>query len=76
MLDLQQLKEGQSVYVIYRNPHTQSVQTIQEAMVARDPMDPNQLSLLIHDFYHPIEANDAIFSTQEEAQQLYDQYMM
>ncbi|WP_100405310.1 transcriptional regulator SplA domain-containing protein [Bacillus solitudinis] len=76
MLDIEELYEGQQVYVIYRNPHTQTVSTIQEALIARHPMDPDQLSLLIHDFYHPIEVDDAIFTTQEEAEGLFQQYML
>ncbi|MBU8909553.1 transcriptional regulator SplA domain-containing protein, partial [Desertibacillus haloalkaliphilus] len=43
-LDIQQLEEGQQVYIIYRNPHTQTVSNVQEATIARDPMDPSRLS--------------------------------
>ncbi|GAE33280.1 transcriptional regulator SplA domain-containing protein [Halalkalibacter akibai] len=76
MLDIQQLEEGQQVYIIYRNPHTQTVSTIQEATIARDPMNPAQLSLLLYDFYHPIEADDAIFNSYEEAEAMFDQFLM
>ena len=76
MLDVNSLYEGQSVFIIYRNPHTPTVATIQEATIARDPMDPSVLSLLLYDYYHPIEEDDAIFATYEAAEQLYDQFMM
>ncbi|KMK77661.1 transcriptional regulator SplA domain-containing protein [Alkalihalobacillus pseudalcaliphilus] len=74
MLDLNQLYEGQSVYVIYRNPHTQTVATIQEATILPNPEKPEQMSLFLYDFYHPIEADDAIFTSLQEAEQLYNQY--
>ncbi|ARK31922.1 transcriptional regulator SplA domain-containing protein [Halalkalibacter krulwichiae] len=76
MLDLEQLEEGQQVYIIYRNPHTQTVSTIQEATIARDPMNPAELSLLLFDFYHPIEADDAIFRSFEEAEATFEQFYM
>ncbi|WP_413378667.1 transcriptional regulator SplA domain-containing protein [Alkalihalobacillus sp. 1P02AB] len=74
MLDLNQLYDGQNVYVIYRNPHTQTVATIQEATIREHPEIQNQLALFLYDYYHPIEADDAIFTTLEEAEQLYEQY--
>lgn len=74
MLDIQQLEEGQQVYIIYRNPHTPTVSTIQEATIARDPMNQDQLSLLLYDYYHPIEEDDAIFVSYAEAETLYNQY--
>ncbi|MFC0559497.1 transcriptional regulator SplA domain-containing protein [Halalkalibacter alkalisediminis] len=76
MIDIQQLQVGQQVYIIYRNPHTQTVSTIQEATIARDPMNPEQLSLLLFDFYHPIEADDALFNTYEEAESMFEQFYM
>ncbi|WP_062047497.1 transcriptional regulator SplA domain-containing protein [Bacillus sp. JCM 19034] len=76
MLSIDELEEGQQVYVIYENPHTPSVSTIQEAMIARDPDDPERLTLLFRDFYHPIEEDDAIFATYESAELLYNQLSM
>ncbi len=76
MLSLNDLVEGQQVYVIYQNPHTPSVSTIQEATIARDPENPEMLSLLLYDFYHPIEEDDAIFATYESAELLYNQFIM
>ncbi|ERN52226.1 transcriptional regulator SplA domain-containing protein [Alkalihalophilus pseudofirmus] len=76
MLDMNQLHEGQSVYVIYRNPHTPTVSSIQEATIALDPMNPGQMSLVLFDYYHPIEEDDAIFSSYEEAEASYDDYFM
>ncbi len=75
MFEINQLQEGQQVYIIYRNPHTPTVSTIQEATIARDPMNPSQLSLLLYDYYHPIEEDDAIFTSYAEAESLYDEYM-
>ncbi|WP_332633643.1 transcriptional regulator SplA domain-containing protein [Halalkalibacter flavus] len=76
MLDIQQLEEGQQVYIIYRNPHTQTVSNVKEATIARDPMDPSRLSLLLFDFYHPIEEDDAIFASYEEAESLFEDFYM
>lgn len=76
MLNINELYEGQQVYVIYRNPHTPTVSTIQEATIARDPMNPQQLSLLLYDFYHPIDEDDAIFASKASAETLYDEFMM
>jgi transcriptional regulator of the spore photoproduct lyase operon len=76
MLNINNLYEGQSVYIIYRNPHTPTVATIQEATIARDPMDPSILSLLLYDYYHSIEEDDAIFESYEAAEQMFDQFMM
>ncbi|MDV2684133.1 transcriptional regulator SplA domain-containing protein [Alkalihalophilus sp. As8PL] len=76
MLDVNQLHEGQQVYVIYRNPHTPTVSAIQEATIAFDPMNPGQMSLVLFDYYHPIEEDDAIFSSYEEAEASFDEYMM
>lgn len=76
MIEIEQLQEGQQVYIIYRNPHTQTVSTVQEATIARDPMNPEQLSLLLFDFYHPIEADDALFNSYEEAESMFQQFYM
>ncbi|WP_017726393.1 transcriptional regulator SplA domain-containing protein [Halalkalibacterium ligniniphilum] len=75
-MDMNQLREGQQVYVIFRNPHTPTVATIQEATIARDPMNPEELSMLLYDFYHPIEADDAIFASYDEAEAVYQDYFL
>ena len=76
MINIEDLQEGQQVYIIYRNPHTQTVSTVQEASIERDPMNPDQLSLLLFDFYHPIEADDALFQSFEEAESMFEQFYM
>ncbi|MET3696402.1 transcriptional regulator of the spore photoproduct lyase operon [Bacillus oleivorans] len=65
---------GQVVYVMYRNPHTQSVATIQEAAIVNDPYQPNQLALFIFDTFYPVTNELAIFKTREEAEEAYQDY--
>ncbi|GAA0328239.1 splAB operon transcriptional regulator SplA [Bacillus carboniphilus] len=65
---------GQVVYVMYRNPHTQSVATIQEAAIVNDPYHPDQLALFLFDAYYPITTELAIYTSKEEAEEAYQHY--
>ncbi|HWO78282.1 MAG TPA: transcriptional regulator SplA domain-containing protein [Bacillus sp. (in: firmicutes)] len=65
---------GQIVYVMYRNPQTQSVATIQEAAIVNDPYHPNQLALFIFDTFYPITNKLSIYRTREEAEEAYQDY--
>ncbi|MCM3760460.1 transcriptional regulator [Alkalihalobacillus oceani] len=75
MLDLYELEEGQSVYIIYRDPQTPAVSSIQQATVTRDPGGTEQLALFLFDDYHLLEEDHAIFTSYEEAETIYDQFI-
>lgn len=47
-------KLGDIVYVMYRNPHVQSVGQIQEAAVVEDPDRPGELALFLYETYYPL----------------------
>ncbi|MGM7720112.1 transcriptional regulator SplA domain-containing protein [Metabacillus sp. Hm71] len=64
---------GEEVYVIYRNPHAVNVANIEKAEIVRHPKNPNELALFLYDAYHPLEEEDAVFSSYAEAEKLYNQ---
>ncbi|KKI93892.1 transcriptional regulator [Bacillus sp. SA1-12] len=64
---------GEEVYVIYRNPHAVNVANIEKAEVVEHPKNPNELALFLHDAYHPLEEDDAVFTSFDEAEELYNQ---
>lgn len=68
---LEGYKPGDIVYVIIRNPHAQDVANVQQAAVVRHPEDPNQFSLFLYETYYPITDEMAVFKTEEEAEQAY-----
>ncbi len=65
---------GDVVYVIYRNPHTQSVANVQEAAVVHNPENPNELSLFLYETYYPLTEEVAVYSSEAEAEQAYSHY--
>ncbi|TMU88238.1 transcriptional regulator [Bacillus sp. BHET2] len=64
---------GDVVYVIYRNPHTQSVANVQEAVVVNDPEHPYELALFLYETYYPLTHEIAVYSSEEEAENAYSQ---
>lgn len=73
MLQISELKDGQTVYIIYSNPHTPSVSTIQEGYISVDALGA---SVVVYDYYHTLEEDDAVFASYEDAESVYNQYMM
>ncbi|WP_216827792.1 transcriptional regulator SplA domain-containing protein [Alkalihalobacterium elongatum] len=73
-MNISELQDGDSVYVIYRNPHTQNVATVQEATVTANPENPHELSLFMYDTYYPLTDEYAMYQTAEEAEQMYEYY--
>ncbi|MFS0863342.1 transcriptional regulator SplA domain-containing protein [Fredinandcohnia sp. 179-A 10B2 NHS] len=67
-------KPGDIVYVFYRNPHTQDVANVQEAAVVSSPDNPNELALFLYDTYYPLTNELAVYSSEESAQEAYQQY--
>jgi transcriptional regulator of the spore photoproduct lyase operon len=66
--------EGDTVFVFYRNPHTQDVANIQEAAVVNNPENPNELALFLYETYYPLTKEVAVYSSQDEAEQAYQHY--
>ncbi len=73
-MNIQELRSGDQVYVIYRNPHAQTVAQIQEATVAEHPDHPGRLSLLLFEEYYPLSDEYAMYSSYQEAEKMYKQY--
>ncbi|PKR84454.1 transcriptional regulator SplA domain-containing protein [Heyndrickxia camelliae] len=69
----QSFKPGEVVYIIIRNPHAQDVANIQQAAVVQNPDAPNQLALFVHETYYPLSDEFAVFSSEEEAEQAYQE---
>ncbi|QGQ44968.1 transcriptional regulator SplA domain-containing protein [Metabacillus sediminilitoris] len=65
---------GDTVYIFYRNPHTQNVANIQEAAVVDDPENPHGLALFLYETYYPLTNEVAVYSSQNDAEQAYQQY--
>ena len=60
--------EGDSVFVFYRNPHTQDVANIQEAAVVNNPEYPNELALFLYETYYPLTNEIAVYASEAEAE--------
>ncbi|AKO91854.1 MULTISPECIES: transcriptional regulator SplA domain-containing protein [Priestia] len=72
-LDPKEIREGDDVYVIYRNPHAATVANIQKAEIVQHPENKNDVALFIHESYHLIGEDDALFPTEQDAQQAYNE---
>ncbi|MDF2558465.1 MAG: transcriptional regulator [Bacillales bacterium] len=64
-------KQGQIVYVIIRNPHSQDVANVQEAVVMHDPDSPDTLSLFLNETFYPLNDEVAVFLSASEAEQAF-----
>jgi transcriptional regulator of the spore photoproduct lyase operon len=64
---------GDIVYVFYRNPHTQDVANVQEAAVVNNPEKPGELALFLYETYYPLTDQVAVYSSEEEAMDAYEQ---
>jgi transcriptional regulator of the spore photoproduct lyase operon len=70
-----QLQAGEDVYVIYRNPHIPSVANVAQAEIVEHPKDPNQVALFLHETFHTIEDDDAIYTSEAEAHSAYEEML-
>lgn len=68
MIEMNDAKLGDEVFVIYRNPHVPSVSNVKAAEIVQHPKDPDKLALFINDTFHVIEDDDALFATSEAAE--------
>lgn len=66
--------EGDTVFVFYRNPHTQDVANIQEASVVNNPEEPNELALFLYETYYPLTNEVAVYASEAEAELAYQQF--
>ncbi|MDQ0220594.1 transcriptional regulator [Peribacillus cavernae] len=69
----QNYQPGEVVYIIIRNPHAQDVANVQQAAVVQDPRNPFELALFAHENYFPFSDEFAVFKTEEEAEQAYQE---
>ncbi|MBS4175114.1 transcriptional regulator SplA domain-containing protein [Bacillus sp. FJAT-49736] len=67
----QTYRPGEIVYVIIRNPHAQDVANVQQAAVVQNPDAPGQLALFLHETYYPLSEEFAVFASEEDAEQAY-----
>ncbi|MGY3718529.1 transcriptional regulator SplA domain-containing protein [Sutcliffiella cohnii] len=67
------LHEGDSIYIFYRNPHTQNVATIEEATIVQDPHS-GELALALYNTFYPITEDLAYYTSLEEAETVYYDY--
>ncbi|MCP8969866.1 transcriptional regulator [Ectobacillus sp. SYSU M60031] len=65
------MQVGDEVYVIYNNPHTPTVANIRAAEIVQHPKDPNDVALFLHDTFHVIEDDDALFTSYEAAERAF-----
>jgi len=72
-IDPKDVKPGDEVFVIYNNPHTPTVSNITPAEIVQHPKDPNRAALFIHETFHTIEDDDALFSSEESAKAAYNE---
>ncbi|SDZ19975.1 transcriptional regulator of the spore photoproduct lyase operon [Evansella caseinilytica] len=72
-MDNNLFQSGDQVYVIQRNPHTQSVAQIQTAHIVENPEQPGDLALFFRDEYYPLSDDLAIYDSYEEAEETYNQ---
>lgn len=57
---------GDTVYVIYRNPHAANVAHIKEAEVVHHPYHEGELSLFLYETYHPLAEDDAVLRAMKK----------
>ncbi|MFD0618718.1 MULTISPECIES: transcriptional regulator SplA domain-containing protein [Paenibacillus] len=62
---------GQIVYVIIRNPHSQSVANVQQAAVVHHPENLNQMALFLYETYYPLTEEFAVYASRDEAEAAY-----
>ncbi|WLR51190.1 transcriptional regulator SplA domain-containing protein [Bacillus tianshenii] len=72
-IDPKEVKAGDEVFVIYHNPHTATVANIKQAEIVPHPHDANKTALFLHETFHTIEDDDALFATEIDAANAYKQ---
>jgi len=72
-MNSQSFQPVEVVYIIIRNPHAQNVANVQQAAVVQNPDNPDELALFAHENYFPLSNDFAIFKTESEAEQAYNE---
>ncbi|MFD2115568.1 transcriptional regulator SplA domain-containing protein [Paenibacillus yanchengensis] len=62
---------GDIVYILYRNPHVQDVANVQAAAVVSHPQNADELAIFLYDTYYPLTEEVAVFATEQEAEQAF-----
>lgn len=68
-----EMKVGDEVFVIYNNPHTPTVANVKAAEIVQHPKDPNDVALFLHETFHVIEDDDALFTSREAAERAFEE---
>lgn len=63
---------GDVVYVFYRNPHTQDVANVQEAVVVNNPDNPDELAIFLYETYYPLTNETAIYKSEADAMRAFE----
>ncbi|GLB60752.1 transcriptional regulator SplA domain-containing protein [Cytobacillus sp. NCCP-133] len=72
-IDPKNVTAGDEVFVIYHNPHTPSVANVRPAVIVPHPKDPNAVALFLNESFHLIEEDDALFSSEKDAEQAFQE---
>ncbi|WP_246941612.1 transcriptional regulator SplA domain-containing protein [Bacillus pinisoli] len=72
-IDPKDIQAGDEVYVIYHNPHTASVANVKKAEIVQHPHNPDGVALFLHETFHVIEDDDALFQTEAAAETAYQE---
>ncbi|MBX4163047.1 transcriptional regulator SplA domain-containing protein [Priestia aryabhattai] len=72
IVEKKEYQVGDQVFVIYRNPHTANVANINQAEIVEHPENKGEKALFLHESYHLLAEDDAVYSTYEEAEKMYN----
>lgn len=72
-IEKKDIQAGDEVFVLYRNPHVPSVTNIKAAEIVQHPKNPDDVALFLHETFHVIEDDDALFSTEAAARDAYQE---
>lgn len=70
-MENREYKVGDQVFVIYRNPHTPNVANITQAEIVQHPDRQEEVALFLHESYHLLAEDDAVYKSREEAEERY-----
>ncbi|KAA0550032.1 transcriptional regulator [Bacillus sp. BGMRC 2118] len=73
-IDPKDVNPGDEVYVLYNNPHTPTVSNVKKAEIVQHPHNPDGVALFLHETFHVIEDDDALFASEEAAQNAYEEF--
>jgi transcriptional regulator of the spore photoproduct lyase operon len=74
MINPQEVKVGDEVFVIYNNPHTPTVSNVRAAEIVQHPHNPEAVALFLNETFHVIEDDDALFASEAAAEQAFNDH--